>query len=210
MAVLSKSALQRLAVLHALSLWRRGAYGAIRVQKALFFADHESEPKWRLFTFKKWRLGQYSDEVSDALNVLHAAGRVTSWFDGPAERLKAEVPKPRQREISDLFRNHFSDWFKNLNRAFTKWAYLHNDTIIQRAHDDLTFKASRCGEVVFSSFDYEQLELSGLDDEIAESLSDLVDSRLQHGLAKRLAAAVQRPQEREDWRSIYFDRSGQT
>jgi len=207
MPALSKQTIQRLAVLHALAKWQKGAYGPVRLQKTLFFADKESPPEWRLFTFKKWRLGQYSDEVSESLNALRRAGRVNSWYDGPSERLKAEIPAASKRRLAAVLRDYFPEWSANLDAAFAKWAYLNNDAIIELAHDDPTYKARNHGEVIFSSFEPDCVELVGLDDESAEELSDLVDVRLQRGLAKRLAAALERPAQGEDWRKIYFAES---
>jgi len=204
MAVLQKESIQRLAVLRALSMWQRGAYGPVRLQKTLFFADKDADPKWRLFSFKRWRLGQYSDEISDALNGLREMGRITCWYDGPAERLKAEISRKAQRQIASFFQSYFPEWRASLRSAFDTWAYLNNDTIIERAHDDPAYKTSDHGEVIFSSFESQVLEFEGMADETAENLSDLVDIRFQRGLQKRLASAVRRPAKGEDWRTIYF------
>ena len=204
MARLSKQAIQRLAVLHALAMWRRGAYGPVRLHKTLFFADRDAKAGEPLFTFKKWRLGQYSDEISDALNALQEAGRIRSHYDGPSERLKAEVSPLARRRMEAVFRKAFPRWEKSLHRAFEEWAYLQNDTIVERAHDDPTYKRSGYGKVIFSSFSAGFVDIPDLDPDIAEDLSDLVDVRLWRGLEKRLAEAVKRPARREDWRSIYF------
>ena len=204
MAVLAKETIQRLALLHALSLWKRGAYGPVRVHKTLFFADMNGDPDWRLFTFKKWRLGQYSDEIAGSLNDLRDAGRITSWYDGPSERLRAEIPSALKLKIDRFFADYFGEWKKSLSRAFCKLAYLSNDAIVDVAHDDLTYKRSEHGEVIFSSFRPEAVELTKLDDRVAEDLSDLVDMRLNVDLRKRLALAVGRPAAGEDWRKIYF------
>jgi len=207
MAVLRKQALQRLAVLHALSMWRRGAYGPVRVHKTLFFADKDGDPDWRLFTFKKWRLGQYSDEIADALNELREAGRITSWYDGPCERLRAEMPFVLKKPVRQFFADYFAKWNESLTEAFSKVAYLSNDAIVDVAHSDPTYKTSEHGQVIFTSFDHEEVEFVELDDRLAEDLSDLVDTRLHAGLEKQLSLAVDRRAVGEDWRIIYFGSS---
>ncbi len=112
MAVLTKQTIQRLAVLRALSMWRRGAYGPMRLHKTLFFADKDAPAPWRLFTFKKWLLGQYSDEIADALNALREAGTISTSYDGPSERLKVEVTTDTRRQLADFFRMYFPvSWF---------------------------------------------------------------------------------------------------
>src|SRR5689334_9797852 len=123
MAELTRRTIQKLAVLHALSLWRRGTYGPVRLQKTLFFADKDSvDQDWRLFTFKRWHLGQYSDEVSDALNSLHSAERISIHCDGPSQRIEAVIPAKLQAPVRALFRNYFADWKSALEGAFEKWA----------------------------------------------------------------------------------------
>jgi hypothetical protein len=204
MAVLSKKTIQRLAVLHALAKWRKGAYGPVRLHKTLFFADKETDETWRLFAFRKWYLGQYSDEISEALNALQDAGAVTARYDGPSERIRAEVRGKPVARLAAFFADYFSEWEESLARAFRKWAYLSNDRIIKNAHEDPSYKTSEHGELIFDSFDAECVEFAGLDDEEAEELSDLVDVRYQQGLLKRLRTLADRPARGEDWRRIYF------
>ena len=177
----------------------------MRLQKTLFFADKSNLPEWRLFTFKKWHLGQYSNEIASSLNDLRATGRLTSLFDGPAERLRAEIPDRAKREILKFFRAHFNEWHNSLEAAFPKWAYLNNDAIITHAHDDPSYTYSQKGEVIFSSFKPSLVEFEGMNDDLAERLSDLVDVELQQAIKNRVAAAVERPINNEDWRTLYFD-----
>ena len=204
MGVLSKPTIQRLAVLHALSLWQRGAYGPVRLHKTLFFADKETAPEWRLFTFKKWFLGQYSDEISQSLNALAQGGTVTTRYDGPSERIIANLSTPAREDLVDFFCGYFPEWSENLAQAFRQWAYLSNDNIIRKAHEEPSYRNAERGEVIFASFDADQVEFPDLDDQVAERLSDLVDARFQRGLMKRLRRAAERPARGEDWRHIYF------
>ena len=210
MAVLSKKTIQRLAVLRALSLWQRGAYGPVRLHKMLYFADKETGEEWRLFTFKKWFLGQYSNEIAEALNALRAAGVVTTWYDGPSERINADLSAPIRSQLSVFFGTYFPEWSAKLRHAFRKWAYLSNDNIIRKAHEEPGYRNAEHGDVIFSSFDAESVEFSRLDDDVAEELCDLVDPRFQPGLMKRLRHAAQRPAEGEDWRHIYFGEKPRT
>jgi hypothetical protein len=205
MGCLSKRAIQRLAVLHTLALWRRGAYGPVRVHKTLFFADKNSaDQTWRLFTFKKWNLGQYSDEIASSLNDLQAAGRVSTVFDGPSQRIRAHVPPSMRPRIAAFFADYFREWNAALKPAFKEWAHLRNVDIINRAHQDSTHTSANHGDTIFRSFSAKKVEFDNLDNDIAEQLSDLVDVQLHAGLLKRAAEAARRPRKHEDWRRIYF------
>jgi hypothetical protein len=204
MAILSKKTIQRLAALHALALWRRGAYGPVRLQKTLFFADKDNPAGWRLFTFKKYYLGQFSDELADSLNDLREMGRVKSRYDGPSERLTANIPVLARGRIKHFFCEYFPTWHAALQKAFQQIAYLSNDAVLAMAHEDPTYKTSQHGQVIFTSFKCPSVEFTDLSDETAEALSDLVDTRLHHALSRRLKEAVQRPAKGENWREIYF------
>ena len=204
MAEFSKETVQRLAVLRALSLWRKGANGPVRIHKTLFFADKSGNAEGHLFTFRKWHLGQYSDEIAESLNQLRKIGRITCLFEGPSDRLRAEISGRTRNDLATFFQEHFCQWHDSLKLAFSKWAYLNDDAIITRANDDPSYTRKQHGEVIFSSFTDESLEFKGLDADLAERLADLVDVRLYQGIEKRLAAVVERPAKAEDWRSIYF------
>jgi hypothetical protein len=209
MASLSKQAIQRLATLCAVSLWRRGAYGPVRVHKTLFFADQAADdPDWHLFTFKRNYLGQYSDELSDALNGLQMADCIRLFCDGDSVRFVATISSSARSKIERLFRQYFSEWRKALGPAFKKWAYLRNDDVIRLAHDDPSYKKSHHGQVILSSFNAQMVKFDEeLSDEDAEFLSDLVDEKLHDGLIERTEAAAQRGPRAEDWRSTYFGAS---
>lgn len=204
MAVLSKATVQRLAVLRTLSMWRRGAFGPLRVHKTLFFADRDIGNKWHLFTFKRWFLGQYSDEIAESLNALKQAGRITAYYDGPSERISGDLLDSEKTLVLAFFSDYFPDWEKNLLPAFRQWAYLTNDRIVKKAHDDPTYTTTKHGETILKSFHSSVVEFEGLSDEDAETLSDIVDIRLQNGLRKGIAAAADKPIIDEDWNAIYF------
>ena len=203
MATLDKKTIQKLAALRALGMWSRGAYGPLRLQKTLFFADKDNIPEWRIFTFKKWRLGQYSDELSESLNDLDSAGRINQIFDGPSTRIKAVMPPRTKHKVAKFFRSYFPAWNVGLTKAFRTWAYLTNDQIIKKAHDDLTYKQNAHGDTIFESFSG-SVEFPELDDDDAEDISDFVDFRLQQNIVKRTKRAAERNVRSEDWRSIYF------
>ena len=205
MASLSKETIQKLAVLRTLSLWEKGAYGPVRLHKTLFFADkHASDPKGSIFTFKRWYLGQYSDEIAQALNELQNASKVKMHFDGPSGRLEARVSPNKKKVVVSFFKQHFSAWEKSLRTAFREWAYLSNDEILIKAHDDPTYKTSNHGEVIMESRLADTVTFDALDSETAESLTDLVDDVLAERIRNCLREAQRHPARAENWRSIYF------
>lgn len=206
MAALSKQTIQRLAVLRAIDMWQKGAPSGVRLQKTLFFADKKL-PKSvrRLFTFRRWHLGQYSDEVSEAINSLLKACRITVLYDGPADLLRTSLSQDTRRIVQRFFSRYFPEWNRGLRTAFKTWAYLNNDELVRKAHDDPAYTSREHGDVISESFPEKELPFPRLSDHEAERLSDLVDERLQKGLRERLSKAVLRRAAGEDWRRIYFE-----
>lgn len=206
MAVLAKATIQRLAVLRTLLFWKDGAEGPLRLHKILFFADRKSFGKQHrhFFSFKKWHLGQFSDDIANALNCLQAAGRIHVHFDGPSGRIEAIADKKCKALISKTFRVQFRHWDQALAGAVKEWAYLNNDQIILQAHDDESYTQSAYGMVIVESDLPEFIEFRRLSSRDAEALTDTVDPRLSDLLRSRLRAAAKRPADEEDWRSVYF------
>ena len=110
-------------------------------------------------------MGQYSDEVPAVLNDLQQAGRIVTIYDGPSARIRADVSPKMRARLSGFFDDYFQQSSKALVPAFRKWAYMDNDTIITRAHDDPSYKKTDHGEPIFSSFAPEQIAFKGPDDD---------------------------------------------
>lgn len=206
MGVLVRETLQTLAVLEALRHWKNGANGAVRLQNTLFLADNENDPEWVFFNYKRHILGQYSEEISEALNRLQGAGRVKVLFDGPSERLSPILSNSERRRIRSFFRTFFLDWSKGFDKAFRKWASLKNDDVIRRAQEEDTYTSSESGEIILTCGLPETVEFSGLGEAEAESLALICDEKFQRNLRHRFLIASESPPRSEDWRKIYFPR----
>ncbi len=202
MARLSKKTVQRLAVLRALVNWSNGAYGPLRVHKTLFFTDMNYQKK--LFTYKKYHYGQYSEDITAALNALRAAGILQCIFDGPAERLRVAIPGKTKRQVERLFEQRFPLWERSFQRSFREWGHLRNSTIIDRARSDETYKKFGHNEVIFKGTLPDVVNIPELDAASAERLSDLVDERLNEQIRDKLMQAVRKVAVRVDWRQRYF------
>lgn len=203
MATLSKDTLRKLVVLHALSQWRRGAFGLTRVQKTLFFAEHEAEP--RLFTFKRYYFGQYSDDLAPALNGLQRACRLECRFDGSAERLVAVLDAEDRDRLRRAMRRLLPAWCEGFKTSFQEWGLLKHDELLEKAHEDPTYTEYEHDEVIHRSTLRGDFVSDALDDAEAEWLADLVDERLQRALSTRFSLlGGERGKPEPDWESKYF------
>lgn len=188
MALIHKTALRRLATLHAVSLWKNGAFGPLRIQKTLFFADQESNEPY-FFGFKKWRLGQFSDEVAASLNDLVKAGIVAVNFQGPADIFTTNVAEGTLAAVATAMRDSFPHWHAAISQTIREWGYLPNDQLLLRAHEHPTYTENEDGQVIFVSTLPDEVELT-LDDDTAEELTYLVDPEFQRLLRRQLEAAL--------------------
>lgn len=204
MATLTRETIQSLAVLRVVTQWDQGACGPVRVHKTLFFADEANDPDWRLFTFKRWHLGQYSDQIAASLNRLQDAGRIRGIFDGPSERIVATVPPQTPAQLRAFFACHFPEWNTAFRKAFKEWADLSNDEILVKAHDDPSYVRSQQGQVIRESSIADQVEFEDLSEDDAERFSDLVNAKLSRAIRSRVREAVKSRARGEDWRSLYF------
>lgn len=210
MGMLSKHTIQQLALLRALNLWREGADGPMHLHRTLWAADAACKDKrWRLFGFKQGRLGPYSNEVASALNDLQSSGRIDTIYDGPSVRICAKLPPTMRRQIEGFFGAYFREWNKAMRRVCRNAALI-NDILALHARDDAAHKKKVHSEPVFSSFRPSEIEFEGLEDDVAEQLSDFVDATLHKALRQRVLLAAERPRQNEDWRGIYFDKVCET
>lgn len=204
MVKLPKEAVRKLAVLYALSQWNKGAYGPMCVHKTLFFAEKDLAGKY-LFTFKKYRLGQYSKEIDDALNSLQEAKRLHVVFDGAATRLATDISWEVKNRIALFFVRCMPEWQCSLQAAIKQYVYMKDDDLIRLAHEDgsYTEKEIEHEETIHESQIADTIELPEMDNDIGERLIDLVDNRLACELIARLDLARKTPQRGSDWRSLF-------
>src|ERR1700722_2267940 len=147
MAKLSKRTLQRLAVLRALLLWRRGAYGPLRVHKTLFFSE-EKHGSQRFFDFKRAQYGQFSEEIEESLGDLAHSGRMDFVFDGACVRLVPNVSSDLRSTIERVFEQHFNAWNVALLETQGIQGYWVNDQIIEEAHRHQSYLSSVHGQIL--------------------------------------------------------------
>lgn len=207
MARLTRETIQRLAVLRALALWHNGPFGKCRLHRTLFLAD-KSNPRKRLFTFRKYRLGPHSPDVSNALNALSKSSRIECVFEGPAERLKAAVSRSAISTIKHVLARRFPQWEAGLIQAFSESGHLPDEDILQEVRDP-TYAQSDFDQVIFQSALPAMVGIPGLDAQTAERLTDLVDERLNTALKDQFLRTLKAASARKDvvpWRKAYFNK----
>lgn len=202
MAKLSKQTLQRLAVLRTLFLWKRGAFGPLRVHKTLFFAEDKHQSQ-RFFNFKRWEHGQFSEDIAESLNDLLNAGRITFVFDGPSVRLLPKTAPELRAAVERMFDDSFTAWTSALKETQEVIGYLANEQIVEQARRHTSYSTFSKGQIIATSTLEEMVEID-MDSDEAESLSEAVDPHITRILRSQMAKASTQPFQAEDWRAIYF------
>ena len=205
MAKLSRSVIQRLAVLRTISLWQNGAYEPVAfLHKTLFFTDKNSADRTHFFTFKRYYLGQYSQEISDSLNALKDSGRLECVSNRPAERLKAVLSEKTKTLIKRFFSKSFPSGKDCWQSLLRNGHIFSNDELLRKANDDSSYTVSHHDEVIFGKLSIGGSALDNLSDVEAERLSDLVDPKLSKMLRDKVFAAIKTQAANVDWRKRYF------
>ncbi len=75
---------------------------------------------------------------------------------------------------------------------------------MEKAHGDPSYTQTEFDEIIFEGQLPEVVDLPKLDDDLAERLSDLVDTRLAKVLVTQFIEAMSRPFEETDWRKELF------
>jgi len=72
MGRISASTLRRIYLLYLLSRFEKGAFGAVRVQKVTYISEREAPTK--VFGYKRYHFGEYSQTLDDLKDQLESMG----------------------------------------------------------------------------------------------------------------------------------------
>lgn len=98
----------------------------------------------------------------------------------------------------------FPEWRKSLLRESRKSARS-SHALVRHARNGGASEKDDRAQPIFCSFRPSTVEFKDLDADVAEQLSDFVDTKLQDAPRQRIALAAKRP--RRDCRQIYFGKA---
>ena len=149
-AKMSKETFQRFTLLYLIGRFPEGIFSSFRLQKVLYYATRDVDPK--PFTFHHTRHGQYSYEAGVSLEVMLegsliqrkelAGGRVGAhWLPG-------EMLDPQG--VAQAYEQAFPPLAAAIRDSVEEYGYLKQDELDTRAHADPALAEVPPGEVLHS------------------------------------------------------------
>jgi len=174
MGTISKETYRRAFLLYLVGQFRDGVFGKTRLNKVVYFSTKEL--RYVPFEFRKWKLGQFSEQLGDENDLLLSMGYLSaSRLDGKdGSRGNKYVLANRellgyyQVVISQVLRKDL----RKIDYAVKEIGYLPEQKLLEFAYSDETLKKADEGDVILrenvpgeidvslSEDDCEELELS--------------------------------------------------
>lgn len=182
MGVISKQTVQKLFLLGIVEKFRDGVYGAKRLQKLTYFIekDHNKKP----FTFKKWRYGQFSEEIETVKEQLISMGHL--------------VVIPLKTGDGNQYRMSGKSFFNGLNKVLetilpgihnmiecvvNQIGYLPEKELLKFAYQDPLLKATRFGkDILKENLPEEGIRVPNLNDEDCEEIQLILNPEFTSSL----------------------------
>ena len=168
-AFMDKETFQRLVLLYLLGQFPRGVFSSHRLQKVLYFATCDVEPK--PFTFMHTVYGQYSRDANAKLTEMLEDDLVKR------ESLKEELSGAlwyRGNDIDpklmdDAMEKGFPELAESIRKSVEQYGFLKQRELNEVAHGDPVLMRTQHGEILFSEANTEDVEVP-LEDNFVEGL----------------------------------------
>lgn len=182
-AKMSKATFQRFTLLYLIGQFPKGVFSGFRLQKALYYATRDTEPK--PFTFRHTEHGQYSCDAAAALEVMLegellrrkelAGGRPGArWL--PGDMLDQEA-------VAQAYEQAFPPLAAAIRASVSEYGYLRQPELDERVHADPMLAEIPRGEI---------LHAETADDAVETLLSEDECEDFELTLAPRLLSILKR------------------
>ena len=150
-ATLDKETFQRLTLLYVIGLFPQGVSSSFRLQKVLYFATREVEPK--PFTFRHTRYGQFSHDLAAQLTLLLEAEMLLhKQLPGQQEGSHWQTSDVVDHETVHRHMNTgFPQLVQSIRCAMRDHAFLELAELNARADGDPAMKATPPEQVVLAA-----------------------------------------------------------
>lgn len=168
-AMMDKETFQRLVLLYLLGQFPRGVFSSYRLQKVLYFATRDVEPK--PFTFLHTVYGQYSRDATALLTEMLEDDLVKR------EPLREELSGAlwyRGDDIDPELMDHamekgFPELANSIQNSVERYGFLKQRELNEKAHDDPVLTDVPHGEILINEATTETVQVP-LDDNLVEGL----------------------------------------
>ena len=182
-AKMSKETFQRFTLLYLIERFPRGVHSSFRLQKVLYYATRDVEPK--PFTFRHTQYGQYSWEAAASLEVM-LEGSIIQRKELAGERMGAhwllgEMLDPQG--VAQAYEQAFPPLAEAIRNSVEEYGYLKQNELDTRVHADPVLAEVPPGEILHSE---------APDDTVATLLSEDHSEDFELALAPRLLSILTR------------------
>ena len=168
-AMMDKETFQRLVLLYLLGQFPRGVFSSYRLQKVLYFATRDTEPK--PFTFLHTVYGQYSRDATALLTEMLEDDLLKR------EPLKEELSGAlwyRGDDIDPEFMDEamekgFPTLAESIRNSVAHYGFLKQSELTDKAHEDQALNRVPRGDILIAEVNTEVVEVP-LEDNLVEGL----------------------------------------
>lgn len=178
-----KETFQRLVLLYLIERFPNGVFGSFRLQKVLYYATRDVEPK--PFTFHHTRYGQYSCDARGVLDELHEEGLLEQ------EKLTGESSGVRWQSgvlideavIEANLESGFPQLARSIGSSAKEYGFMKQRELDERVHADPILEKVSLGGILIEE-DPESRVATQLAEETVEDLEILLTPGFVPAMAK--------------------------
>ena len=180
---IDKKTFQRLTLLYLISRFNEGVYSSFRLQKVLYYATCDVEPK--PFTFHHTRYGQYSRDASVELLHMFESDLLKrdnlSGIFGGARWTACETTA--FDELCEAFEEGLPNHAEAIRDSVKSLGYLKQRELDERVHNDQLLKEKRRGRVLIREHTEKRIHIA-LDDDAAEELEMMLSPEFRQAMVQ--------------------------
>ena len=181
---IDKETFQRLTLLYLISRFDEGVYSSFRLQKVLYYATRDVEPK--PFTFHHTRYGQYSRDASIELlhmfeNDLLKRENLSGVYGGA--RWKTCETTAFER-LCEAFEEGLPDHAAASRASVKEFGYMRQQELDKRVHADPILNKVPQGDILFKETVMDDGVPVALDDDTAEELEMMLSPEFRQAMVQ--------------------------
>ncbi len=183
-STIGKETFQRLTLLYLIGQFPQGVFSSFRLQKVLYYATRDVDPK--PFTFHHTRYGQYSYDAGIQLTLMLESGFVKSdKLNGERSGALWQVGDDMEHvEISRAFKQGFPQLACAFRAAIDDYGFMKQRELDERVHADPILKEKPSGRVLVAASRGKRVSC-GLDEVESEDLELMLSTELFEFVACR-------------------------
>lgn len=187
---IDKKTFQRLTLLYLISRFQEGVYSSFRLQKVLYYATRDIEPK--PFTFHHTRFGQYSrDATVELLHMFESdllkRENLSGVFGGA--RWKT-FETDAFEELCEAFEEGLPNHAEAIRNSAENYGFLKQRKLDEKVHSDPRLKKKRRGSILIHEGSDKRIRIA-LDDDKAEELEMMLNPYFLQAMAQMDRAVVE-------------------